>query len=106
MGSSSYFLTGTPISQTYTKQYRDLSLLVKKIDCKLSEIGKKQYISVVYGFDNINDSCMLESRASSVYELIHFKRILQNRICNPEYLCEYSDGELMSKTITLLNRVA
>jgi hypothetical protein len=68
--------------------------LLKKIDCKLAELGNNLYNNISY---------MLNKPIASidVTQLIGYKRILLYKYYNPSYVDEYSISIIASKVIRL-----
>lgn len=52
--------------------------LLEAIDCKLTEIGKSLYNSVSFGLH-----CNIDFQIAQ--DLLHYKRVLQYRKCNPAW---------------------
>lgn len=68
--------------------------ILRKIDCKLAELGNNLYNNISY---MLNKSIP----ASDIIQLIGYKRILTYKYYNPSYLCEYSVNSIASKAIRL-----
>jgi hypothetical protein len=68
--------------------------LLKKIDCKLAELGNSLYNNISY---------MLNQPIASgdILQLIAYKRILTYKYCNPNYVYKYSVSMIASKVIRL-----
>ncbi len=53
-------------------------VLITDIDCKLTDMAKKLYNDIIFALNRpISQTVMLD--------LLHYKRILQCKICNPDY---------------------
>lgn len=56
----------------------DISILLRLIDCKVSEISHLMYYNTIYGLNN----CVKEE---TIADLINYKRILYFKSCNSDY---------------------
>ena len=68
--------------------------LLKKIDCKLAELGNSLYNNVSYMLNQ-------PIPAGSMLQLIAYRRILTHKYCNPNYLHEYSVAMIASRVIRI-----
>jgi hypothetical protein len=68
--------------------------LLRKINCKLAELGNSLYNNISY---MLNQSVP----ASDIMQLIMYKRILEYKYINPDYVCKYSVNMIASKVIRL-----
>jgi hypothetical protein len=68
--------------------------LLKKIDCKLAELGNNLYNNISY---------MLNKRvpADDITQLIGYRRILMYKLINPSYVEKYSIAMIASRVIRL-----
>jgi len=68
--------------------------LLKKIDCKLAELGSNMYNNIVFmlGYD---------IPATKIMQLISYKRILIFKYCNLDYAGNCSIGKIKGKVIRL-----
>jgi len=74
-----------------------IPVLLNNIDCKLTELAKKQYGNIVFALNNkISDSLFSD--------LLHYKRILQFKSCNADYASCYSVDQIASKVKLLINK--
>lgn len=55
-----------------------IPVLLSDIDCKMKELANNLYNNVVY---SLNQSVPTEA----IIDLLHYKRILTFKICNPDY---------------------
>lgn len=69
--------------------------LLADIDCKLTELGKKDYQNVTYGLGK-------PANTSLVFDLLNYKRILQFKSCNEEYANLYSVSDIASRVKLLI----
>jgi uncharacterized protein (TIGR02145 family) len=68
--------------------------LLKKIDCKLAELGNNLYNNISYMLNK-------PIEAGNIIQLIAYRRILSYKYCNPNYVHEYSVQMIASKVIRL-----
>ena len=66
--------------------------ILKKIDCKLAELGNNLYNNISYMLNK-------PIPTTDITQLIGYKRILTNKYYNPNYLPEYSINSISSKVI-------
>ena len=72
----------------------DISSLLKKIDCKLAELGNNLYNNISYMLNK-------PVPADDITQLIGYRRILMYKLCNPNYVHKYSVAMISSKVIRL-----
>ena len=68
--------------------------LLKKIDCKLAELGNNLYNNISYMLNKPVPS-------SDILQLIGYRRILMHKYCNPSYVEKYSVQMIASRVIRL-----
>ena len=68
--------------------------LLKKIDCKLAELGNSLYNNISYMLNQ-------PIPAGDILQLIAYKRILTYKYCNPNYACDYSVAMIASRVIRI-----
>ena len=68
--------------------------LLKKIDCKLAELGNNLYNNISYMLNK-------PVPADDITQLIGYRRILMYKLCNPSYVQEYTIPMISSKVIRL-----
>ena len=68
--------------------------LLKKINCKLAELGNSLYNNISYMLNQ-------PIAAGDIIQLIAYRRILTHKYCNPEYVHNYSVAMIASKVIRL-----
>jgi hypothetical protein len=71
--------------------------LVKSIDTKLAKIAKDQYNNIIYEL-NKNVS------GEVAFDLLTYKQILYNRVCNPDYAIQFSIDRIASKIKILTHK--
>ena len=72
----------------------DIPSLLKKIDCKLAELGNNLYNNISYMLNK-------PVPADDILQLIGYRRILTYKYCNPNYVCKYSVKMIASRVIRL-----
>jgi len=68
--------------------------LLKQIDCKLAELANNAYNDIVFMLDN----CI---PATTITQLLTYRRILMFKYCNPNYLQSFSINDIANKVIRL-----
>ena len=68
--------------------------LLKKINCKLAELGNSLYNNISYMLNQ-------PIPAGEILQLIAYKRILTHKYCNPNYVHEYSVAMIASRVIRI-----
>ena len=68
--------------------------LLKKIDCKLAELGNNLYNNISYMLNK-------PIPAGDILQLITYRRILMYKSCNPSYVQEYTIPMISSRVIRL-----
>ena len=68
--------------------------LLKKIDCRLAELGNNLYNNISYMLNK-------PVPANDILQLIGYRRILTHKYCNPNYVHEYSVAMIASRVIRL-----
>ena len=72
----------------------DIPSLLKKIDCKLAELGNNLYNNISYMLNK-------PVPAVEILQLIGYRRILTYKYCNPNYVHKYSVKMIASRVIRL-----
>ena len=72
----------------------DIPSLLKKIDCKLAELGNNLYNNISYMLNK-------PIPAGDILQLIGYRRILTYKYCNPNYVHKYSVQMIASRVIRL-----
>lgn len=67
---------------TNCKECGSIPDLIKNIDCKIAEISERLYNNIIFSL-NLNISY------SDVLDLLNYRRILEYKLVNPEYACEF-----------------
>lgn len=68
--------------------------LLKKIDCRLAELGNNLYNNISYMLNKPVPS-------SDILQLIGYRKILMYKYCNPNYVAKYSVPMIASRVIRL-----
>jgi uncharacterized protein (TIGR02145 family) len=68
--------------------------LLRKIDCKLAELGNNLYNNISYMLNK-------PIPAGEILQLITYRRILTHKYCNPDYVHEYSVSMIASRVIRI-----
>jgi len=68
--------------------------LLRKIDCKLAELGNNLYNNISYMLNK-------PVPADDILQLIGYRRILQYKYINPNYACRYTINMIASRVIRL-----
>ena len=72
----------------------DIYNLLAQIDCVIYNTSNNLYNNLVFMLNKkINDA--------SIIDLIHYKRILTYKLCNPDYAGEISANQIASKVLAL-----
>jgi hypothetical protein len=79
---------------THCPECADILSLLKKIDCKLAELGNNLYNNISY---MLNKSVP----ADDITQLIGYRRILMYKLINPSYVQDYSVAMISSRVIRL-----
>jgi hypothetical protein len=81
---------------TNCKDCYDIFLLLKEIDCKLSEYSNNLYNNIILMLNN-------PVYQDNMFALITYRRILMFKYTNSEYACKYTLQEISSriKSLTL-----
>ena len=79
---------------TDCKECANIPSLLKKIDCKLAELGNSLYNNISYMLNK-------PIPAGDILQLIAYRRILMHKYCNPNYVHEYSVAMIASRVIRL-----
>ena len=74
-----------------------IPVLLTDIDCKLTEMSKNLYNNIVFALNNSVPSV-------AILDLLNYKRILQCKICNPEYASCYTVQQIASKVKILIHK--
>lgn len=75
--------------------YATIPTLLEDIDCKLTKLAKDQYNNIVFDLNNPIPS-------TAVLDLLNYKRILQYKACNGDYVGDYSVDQIAGKVRLLI----
>jgi hypothetical protein len=71
--------------------------LILDIDCKLTDLANNQYNNIVYMLG-------LPFNHTVIGDLLNYKRILVNKICNPDYAKCYTVEMIASRVKVLIHK--
>jgi hypothetical protein len=74
-----------------------VSVLMKDIDCKLTELANNEYNNVVFALN-------YPAPAPLIDDLLNYKRILRYKYCNVDYAPCYSIEQIASRVKVLINK--
>lgn len=74
-----------------------IPVLLTDIDCKLTELAKDLYNNTVF---------LLNRKVQSelMLDLLNYKRILQYKLCNPDYASRYTVEQIASRVKLLIHK--
>jgi ribonuclease HIII len=73
----------------------DIPALLADIDCKVADLAKRQYNDIIFALNNPIPSMVM-------MDLLHYKRILQCKTCNPDYASCYTIDQIAGKIKILI----
>jgi len=71
--------------------------LLSEIDCKLTDLAKKQYNNIVFALNYPNQGVVW-------LDLLNYKRILTYKYVNPDYACDVTIATIAGKVKILINK--
>lgn len=74
-----------------------IPVLLENIDCKLTDLAKKQYNNIVFALNYTIDQSLM-------FDLLSYKRILTFKACNADYASCYSVEEIASRVKLLIHK--
>lgn len=74
-----------------------IPVLLKDIDCKLTELAKNEYNNIVFQLN-------WPTPGTLIGDLLNYKRILTFKYCNPDYAKSYSVEKIASRVKVLINK--
>ncbi len=74
-----------------------IPVLLKDIDCKLTELAKTEYNNIVFILN-------LPFPGGVFSDLLNYKRILTYKLCNADYACKYPVHRIASKVKLLIHK--
>lgn len=75
---------------TQCEECGDIQQLIQDINCKVFELSKKLYNNIVFSLNLYIDYTAMQ-------DLLHYRRILEYKLVNQEYACNYSVNMIASK---------
>jgi hypothetical protein len=82
---------------TNCEECTTIPVLLNNIDCKLTELAKKQYSNIVFALNQYIPTDVM-------WDLLNYKRILQCKACNADYASCYSVEEIASRVKILIHK--
>lgn len=73
----------------------DIEQLIEDINCKIVSLSKDAYANIIYGFRQ-------STKFTLMYDLIHYRRILQYKSVNSDYLEEFPDFCKITSRVRIL----
>lgn len=67
-----------------------IPVLLTDIDCKLTDLARNLYNNTVFILNKTVQS-------ETMLDLLNYKRILQYKLCNPDYACKFSVEQIASR---------
>lgn len=71
--------------------------LINDIDCRLTTLANNQYNNIVYMLN-------LPFPGTVIGDLLNYKRILVNKVCNPDYAAAYTVEMIASRVKVLIHK--
>lgn len=71
--------------------------LIAEIDCKLADLASNLYNNVVYILNQ-------PIPAGAMLDLLHYRRILAYKFCNPNYACQFTVNMIASRVKILKSK--
>lgn len=75
---------------TNCSECADISSLIADIDCKVAEMSVSLYNNIVFMLN-------ISINQEAISDLLNYKRILQYKICNPNYAGHFTVNMIASK---------
>lgn len=71
--------------------------LIEDINCKIVDLSNVAYNNIIYGFGK-------STRFTLMYDLLNYRRILQYKAVNSDYLKNVSVGDISNKVRLLIGK--
>ena len=71
--------------------------LLTDIDCKLTDLAKNLYNNTVFLLNK-------KVQSETMLDLLNYKRILQYKLCNPDYASRYTVEQIASRVKLLIHK--
>lgn len=75
---------------TNCKECASISQLIADIDCKIFEMSKRVYNNIIFSLNKHVDYI-------TILDLLNYKRILEYKFANPNYICEISVDKIANR---------
>jgi hypothetical protein len=76
------------------RECSQIHLLIDKINCQLAKMAKNLSLNISFMLDKPVEGCKMST-------LIHYKRILTYKSCNPDWVSNFSIKEIASRVSSL-----
>lgn len=71
--------------------------LIEDINCKIFDLSMNAYSNIIYGFKR-------STRFTLMYDLLHYRRILEYKAVNSDYLKEVTVDKITSRIRILIGK--
>jgi hypothetical protein len=71
--------------------------LIEDINCKIFNLSMGAYSNIIYGFRK-------STKFTLMYDLLHYRRILEYKAVNSDYLTNFSVGDISNKVRLLIGK--
>lgn len=75
----------------------NIKKLIDDINCKIVELSNSSYSNIIYGFGK-------SIQFTLMYDLLHYRRILEYKAVNSDYLKEFPVNQISSKIRILIGK--
>ena len=75
---------------TNCKECAEIEPLIDEINCKVFDMSMKLYNNIIFSLN-------LHIDQMAILDLLNYKRILEYKLVNPDYLCEFSINSIATK---------
>lgn len=75
----------------------NINKLIEDINCKIVEISKGSYNNIIYGFGKPTPFTLM-------YDLLHYRRILEYKAVNSDYLKDFPVSKISSRIRILIGK--
>lgn len=79
------------------KDCANINNLINDINCKISDISKDMYSNIIFGFGKTTPFTLM-------YDLLHYRRILEYKAVNSRYLKEVTVSKIASRVRILIGK--
>lgn len=75
----------------------NIEALIEDINCKIVELSKRAYTNIIYGFGKTIQFTLM-------YDLLHYRRILEYKAVNSDYLKDFPVSTITSQVRILIGK--